>query len=239
MGKFKVDLVDLNKLKVNEGQIKGVPKNPRLIKNKDFKNLVNSILMFPKMLFLRPITYVNDFVVLGGNQRKSAMVEIAGMTFKEIEDYLTDSKEFTIKPQDDREEILQYWQDFTNEEIKQVPAQDATGISIAEMCEFVIKDNVGFGQDDWQVLGNHWDADKIKNWISKIPKDWKEVEDKTPSGENTTPFHQMTFTLSDKQVELIKKRLSETKRKAAYKETEFDNTNANANALYFILKNSQ
>ena len=91
MEAIKTDWVSLFLLKVNTGQIDGVPPNPRFIKNKDFKNLINSILIFPKMLFLRPITYAQDYVVLGGNQRKEALIEISKMTFSEIEEFLNGS----------------------------------------------------------------------------------------------------------------------------------------------------
>lgn len=166
----KTALVNLNQLKINEGQIEGVPKNPRFIKNKDFKNLINSILVFPKMLYLRPITYANDFIVLGGNQRKEALIEIATLSFPKVKETLENNVEFQDKPQEDKEWILQFWQDFFNAEIKQVPAQDATGFSIAEMTEFVVKDNVGFGEYDFEIINLDWDVEKIKRWDDKI--DW-------------------------------------------------------------------
>lgn len=30
--------------------------------------------------------------------------------------------------------------------------------------EFIIKDNVGFGEWDWDVLANEWEADKLSDW---------------------------------------------------------------------------
>jgi hypothetical protein len=30
--------------------------------------------------------------------------------------------------------------------------------------EFVIKDNVGFGEWDWEQLGNEWDAEELEAW---------------------------------------------------------------------------
>lgn len=175
---MKIDLnpnvayVNLAQLQTNTGQIDGVPPNPRLIKNKEFEELINSILVFPKMLFYRPITYAGDFVILGGNQRKEALIEISKLSFKKIKNRLEKQKQFTEKPEEDRAWTLEFWEEFCRQEIKQVPAQDASGFSIAEMSEFVIKDNVGFGEDDFEVLEKHWDIKKVTNWGLKLPDNW-------------------------------------------------------------------
>ena len=171
-----VRLIPLSTLKTNTGQIDGVPPNPRLIKNKEFEELINSILVFPKMLFYRPITYAGEFVILGGNQRKEALIEISKLSFKKIKNRLEKQKQFTEKPEEDRAWTLEFWEEFCRQEIKQAPAQDASGFSIAEMSEFVIKDNVGFGEDDFEVLEKHWDIEKVTNWGLKLPENWEVKE---------------------------------------------------------------
>lgn len=35
--------------------------------------------------------------------------------------------------------------------------------------EFVIKDNAGFGDWDWDSLANEWDADKLADWGLDVP----------------------------------------------------------------------
>jgi ParB-like chromosome segregation protein Spo0J len=35
--------------------------------------------------------------------------------------------------------------------------------------EFVIKDNVGFGEWDWDDLANNWDTEKLEEWGLDIP----------------------------------------------------------------------
>ena len=44
--------------------------------------------------------------------------------------------------------------------------------------EFVIKDNVGFGEWDWEQLANEWDAEKLEEWGLDLPKiaDYEEIE---------------------------------------------------------------
>lgn len=52
------------------------PNNPRFIRDTSFEKLVKSIRQFPEMLALRPIVADRDGVVLGGNMRYRALVEL-------------------------------------------------------------------------------------------------------------------------------------------------------------------
>lgn len=64
----------------NEGQIPGVKKNPRFIKDERFAALCNSINADPEMLELRELIVYpleeNHFVVIGGNMRLRAGEEL-------------------------------------------------------------------------------------------------------------------------------------------------------------------
>ena len=47
--------------------------------------------------------------------------------------------------------------------------------------EFIIKDNVGFGEWDWDILGNEWEAEELSEWGLDMPFDYdieKEIEQK-------------------------------------------------------------
>ena len=35
--------------------------------------------------------------------------------------------------------------------------------------EFIIKDNVGFGEWDWDIIANEWDSDQLKDWGMDLP----------------------------------------------------------------------
>jgi len=80
--------------------IKPNPNNPRVIRDENFKKLVNSIKEFPEMLELRPIVVNKDMVILGGNMRYRACQE-AGLKEVPIKiaDKLTQDQEieFIIK----------------------------------------------------------------------------------------------------------------------------------------------
>lgn len=72
-------MLKLSKLEANKGQIPGLPKNPRVIKDEKFKKLVKSIDENPEMTSLREILvypYEGKYVVIGGNMRLKAMKEL-------------------------------------------------------------------------------------------------------------------------------------------------------------------
>lgn len=64
----------------NKGQIEGVPKNPRVIKGKRFKQLCESIKEDPELLNLRPLLVYprgDRYVVIDGNMRVKALRDMA------------------------------------------------------------------------------------------------------------------------------------------------------------------
>ena len=117
-------------LKVKISDIKTNPKNPRLIKDDKFKKLVKSIQEFPQMLELRPIVVDENNIVLGGNMRLKACIEVG---LKEV--YIVKAEDLTEQQKD----------------------------------EFIVKDNVGFGEWDWDILANEWDTDKLTDWGLDLP----------------------------------------------------------------------
>lgn len=107
--------------------------------------------------------------------------------------------------------------------------------------EFVIKDNIGFGEWDWSDLANNWNVEDLEGWGLDIPG-FNNVEDlgtefSLPDGDKA-PFQQMTFTLADEQANLIKNSIDEIKKSEEYKYCEtFGNENGNGNALYLLISN--
>lgn len=71
--------IPLQKLENNTGQIEGLPKNPRFIRNERFDALMKSIEDFPEGLEYRELIVVphgKKYVVIGGNMRLRAMREL-------------------------------------------------------------------------------------------------------------------------------------------------------------------
>ena len=65
---MKIEYVKIDEVLINL-------RNPRVLKDNNFKKLVKSVKDFPKMLELRPIVVDEDMVVLGGNMRLKACIE--------------------------------------------------------------------------------------------------------------------------------------------------------------------
>lgn len=124
-------------LEVNNGQIEGLPKNPRFIKDNRFKALVKSIEDAPEMLDYRTLLVVphdKKYVIVAGNMRFRACKELG---YKELPCY--------VLPEE-------------------TPAE--------KLREYAIKDNIGFGADDWDILMNEWDTQELQDWGMEMPEDW-------------------------------------------------------------------
>jgi ParB-like chromosome segregation protein Spo0J len=50
-----------------------------------------------------------------------------------------------------------------------VPVIHANNLSEEKKKEFIVKDNVGYGEWDWDDLANNWDAQEITEWGLDIP----------------------------------------------------------------------
>ena len=124
--------------------------------------------------------------------------------------------------------------------LKEVPIIKASDLTAEQQAEFIIKDNVGFGEWNWEMLANEWDTEQLEQWGVDVPgfdlDADKLGEDFTlPDGEKA-PFQQMTFTLADEQAEQIKNAIADIKQTEEYKYAEtMGNENSNGNALYLII----
>jgi DNA modification methylase len=53
--------------------------------------------------------------------------------------------------------------------LKQVAIIKAEDLTEDQQKQFIIKDNVGFGEWDWEDLANNWDAEQLTDWGLDIP----------------------------------------------------------------------
>jgi ParB-like chromosome segregation protein Spo0J len=53
--------------------------------------------------------------------------------------------------------------------LKEIPIIVADEWTEEQKNEFLIKDNVGFGEWDWDQLANEWDAEKLDDWGLDLP----------------------------------------------------------------------
>lgn len=56
--------------------------------------------------------------------------------------------------------------------MKEVPVILADEWTEEQRREFIIKDNVGFGEWDWDALANGWDTDQLQDWGMDLPVDF-------------------------------------------------------------------
>lgn len=55
--------------------------------------------------------------------------------------------------------------------LKEVPIVIADNLTEEQQAEFIIKDNVGFGEWDWDLLANEWDEQLLQDWGLDLPFD--------------------------------------------------------------------
>lgn len=152
----KIKSIKLSELKPN-------PDNPRFIKDDKFEKLVQSIIQFYKMMKARPIIIDENNVILGGNMRDKALLEISKRAKLQTDLF---AEEPEIRKLIIKEEIPAEW------------VRKVDDLSEDEKKEFIIKDNVGFGDWDWEVLANEWNADELDEW-------GLDVEDFLPTDKDT------------------------------------------------------
>jgi len=124
--------------------------------------------------------------------------------------------------------------------LKEVYIIKADELTEKQQREFIVKDNVGFGEWDWDVLSNEWDTQQLEDWGMEVIGFDVDEDDLTdefslPDGDKA-PFQQQTYTLADAQAEVIKNAIADVKKTEEYNYVEtFGNENSNGNALYLII----
>lgn len=63
--------------------------------------------------------------------------------------------------------------------LKEVPIVIADTLTEEQKKEFIIKDNLGYGEWDWDILANEWDNELLAEWGLDVPSinDFTEVEE--------------------------------------------------------------
>tara|TARA_R110002051_G_scaffold103198_1_gene174967 strand:- start:27627 stop:28262 length:636 start_codon:yes stop_codon:yes gene_type:complete len=202
------------KLKIKE--VKLNENNPRVIKDNRFNQLVQSITDFPQMMELRPIVVDEDKMILGGNMRFRACNVLK---WKEVP-------------------VLIYTRELHETAMSKRPIE--LQVSYEAGCdEFTIKDNVPFGEWEWDMLANNYNTKELKVWGIDV---WQNMDDIETYDEFNLPegdkgnLEQITYTLSSEQSKEIKRAVQDIKTTEGYKFVEtFGNENSNGNALYLLI----
>lgn len=129
--------ISLSCLELNEGQIVGIPKNPRYLKGEEHDKLKKSLKDSPELLQYKPLmVYAAEggkFVVICGNMRLRICQELHN---EGVEGF--DALPCFVLNKD---------------------------VPIAKIKEYAIKDNVQAGNWDWDELANgDWEVDDLQDW---------------------------------------------------------------------------
>lgn len=82
-------------------------------------------------------------------------------------------------------------QDLGYKEIPDEWVKRADELSEDEKRRFIIADNVGFGDWDWDTLGNEWDSEELEAWGLEVPE-WK---DKTVHAQDLSDKIEASFII--------------------------------------------
>jgi hypothetical protein len=170
----------MNQVKID--YLRGNVKNPRKIKDVRFAELVNSLLDLPEMLALRPVVFDEEGTVLGGNMRLKAVLFLKAYTEEDKQGTIEHKVFYRGLKLNKMGEVLE---DATPEQKEayraqlhelfygdSIPGTEARGLSPAQKQEFIIKDNAGFGEWDWDQLLAQGYGQEIGGWGVDVPDGW-------------------------------------------------------------------
>lgn len=131
------EVINIMCLELNEGQIVGIPKNPRYLKGEEHDKLKKSLKSSPELLQYKPLMVYaiegGKFVVICGNMRLRVCQELHN---EGVEGF--DALPCFILNKD---------------------------VPIAKIKEYAIKDNVQAGNWDWDELANgDWEVEELQDW---------------------------------------------------------------------------
>lgn len=152
----------MNTETINLTQVNVNAKNPRKISDPQLQRLVKSLLVFPEMLQLRPIVVDETNTALGGNMRYRALTAITTMSADEIRETLETSLDYNKKTEAEKNILLDHWAEWQQNPTAIIVR--ASQLTEAQKREFIIKDNVAFGDWDDKALTADFDPDELVDW---------------------------------------------------------------------------
>ena len=91
--------------------------------------------------------------------------------------------------------------------LKKVHIIKAEDLTDEQQREFIIKDNVGFGEWDWELLANEWDSQELNDWGLDV---WQAPEDvnldeffEEDTSEQSDPTNKIVLEYSEEEYEKI------------------------------------
>tara|TARA_R110002072_G_scaffold201_4_gene1406 strand:+ start:11700 stop:12845 length:1146 start_codon:yes stop_codon:yes gene_type:complete len=91
--------------------------------------------------------------------------------------------------------------------LKEIWIDVAEGWSIEKQNEFIIKDNSGFGEWDWDALANSWDVEDLNDWGLDLPPMFDEPEPEATEDDYTEPDNMQVDVVLGDLIEIGEHRL--------------------------------
>ncbi len=149
----QIRYIDIRQLRLNDD-------NPREIDSDMFRKLRVSLLLFDKMLRLRPIVH-RDNKVVGGNMRLKSLQWIASAAREDIAGLLKGFDGWEKKTEEEKRFLLDKWAKWQKN--PEVPTLSAYDFDADELEEFVAKDNISYGRWSDSIL-DKWSEKQLTEW---------------------------------------------------------------------------
>lgn len=156
-------------------EIKQNPENPRTISEFMEGKLIESILVFPKMLEFRPILLNENNVALGGNQRILCLNKILVAEMSELEDYMFNQKKYRMAADEDKSALLEFWRKW--KDCPTVPVRVVRDVTEDEQKELLVKDNLHYGEDDIDIMKKNFDREYVVDFFGSVPWNYYDYSD--------------------------------------------------------------
>lgn len=88
----------------------------------------------------------------------------------------------------------------------EVPVHQVKGWTEDQKKEFIIKDNIGYGEWDWDIVANDWDLDKLTDWGLDLP-DFPQLEPEAEEDDYEEPDDLKVDVVLGDLIEIGKHRL--------------------------------
>tara|TARA_Y100000114_G_scaffold136942_1_gene138822 strand:+ start:2068 stop:2592 length:525 start_codon:yes stop_codon:yes gene_type:complete len=104
--------------------------------------------------------------------------------------------------------------------LKEVHVKVAKGLTVEQKQEFIIKDNVSFGEWEWDILGNEWNSVEISKWGLDVwqNEDDAEIQDIEQITEFTENVNFIIRCDNLQQLDILKNRLNTQATKLTYED---------------------
>ena len=92
----------------------------------------------------------------------------------------------------------------------------AEGLTEEQKKEFIVKDNVGFGEWEWDLLANEWDSVQLAEWGLDVWENQDDVEDIEEVNDFNEDVNFIIKCENLKQLEELKDKIKITSNKTSY-----------------------